>query len=65
LEIIACPKCGSRKILQENQKEDVLKEYTTQDVCMDCGYKGTPIIFDDIEKYKDFLETLKKETKGD
>jgi len=32
---------------------------------MDCGYKGTPIIFDDIEKYKDFLETLKKETKGD
>jgi len=61
LEITACPKCGSRKIFQGRLKEGVLTGYTSKDVCRECGYRGTPLIFDDIENYKKFLEALKLE----
>jgi len=64
LEIIACPKCGSRKIFQGRLKEGVLTGYTSKEVCRDCGYQGIPIIFDDVENYKKFLEALNAE-KGD
>ncbi len=59
MEITACPKCGSRKILQGRLKEGVLTGYTTKDVCRECGYRGPPLIFDDIESYKNFLDSLK------
>jgi hypothetical protein len=64
MEIIACPKCGSRRIFQGRMKDGVLTGYTSREVCRDCGYQGAPIIFDSEEDYIRFIEELKnKETK--
>lgn len=66
MEIIACPKCGSRKIFQGRLKDGVLTGYTTRSVCRNCGYQGMPIIFDNDLEYKKFLKNLsivKKESK--
>ena len=62
MEIIACPKCGSRKIFHGRLKEGSLAGYTPKEVCRDCGYQGIPIIFDDIESYKSFLKALKEKS---
>ena len=61
MEIIACPKCGSRKIFHGRLKEGALSGYTPKEVCRDCGYQGMPLIFDDVEAYKKFLEALESE----
>ena len=61
MEIIACPKCGSRRIFQGRLKEGVLTGYTSKEVCRDCGYQGIPLIFDDVESYKNFLKALEEE----
>lgn len=59
MEITACPKCGSRRIFQGRLKEGVLTGYTSNEVCRDCGYHGSPLIFDTIDDYNKFLEGLK------
>jgi hypothetical protein len=61
MKITACPKCGSRNIFQGRLKEGVLTGYTSREVCRDCGYRGSPIIFDSEKDYKIFFEQLKKE----
>jgi len=61
LKVYACPKCGSKNIRQGTMGDGVLTGYTTKDVCRDCGYQGSPLIFDAEEDYKKFLEGLKKE----
>jgi uncharacterized membrane protein YkgB len=63
MEITACPKCGSQRIFQGRLKEGVLTGYTSREVCRNCGYQGSPFIFDHEEDYKNFLEQLKKEGK--
>lgn len=57
MEIIACPKCGSRRIFQGQMRDGVLTGYNTRSVCRDCGFQGMPIIFDSEENYKKFLKT--------
>ena len=59
MEITACPICGSRNIFQGRLKEGVLTGYTSKEVCRDCGYHGSPIIFDSVEEYNKFLQGLK------
>ena len=54
MSITACPKCGSRKIFQGRLKEGVLTGYTDRYVCRDCGYQGSPLIFDSIDEYHKF-----------
>ncbi len=54
MNITACPKCGSKKIFQGRLKEGVLTGYTDRYVCRDCGYQGSPIIFDSIDEYNKF-----------
>lgn len=60
MEITACPKCGSKKIYQGRMSDGVLTGYTNRKVCRNCGYQGSPIIFDSEKDYKKFLEELKK-----
>ena len=60
MNITACPKCGSRNIFQGRLKDGVLTGYTSREVCRDCGYRGSPIIFDSEKDYKIFVEQLKK-----
>jgi hypothetical protein len=64
MEITACPKCGSRNIFQGRLKDGVLTGYTSREVCRDCGYTGSPIIFDSEKEYNKFLEGLEKDDKG-
>lgn len=59
MKISACPKCGSRRIFQGRMEDGVLTGYTSREVCRDCGYRGSPIIFDSEKEYKKFLEELK------
>jgi hypothetical protein len=56
--IYACPKCGSRRIFQGRLKDGVLTGYTSKEVCRDCGYRGSPIIFDSEIEYKKFLKGI-------
>ena len=55
MKITACPKCGSRNIFQGTMGDGVLTGYTTKDVCRNCGYQGSPILFDSEKEYKKFL----------
>ena len=54
MSLTACPKCGSRKIFQGRLKDGVLTGYTDRYVCRDCGYQGSPLIFDSIDEYNKF-----------
>ena len=54
MSITACPKCGSKKIFQGRLKEGVLTGYTNRYVCRDCGYQGSPLIFDSNDEYYKF-----------
>ena len=60
MDITACPKCGSRRIFQGRLKEGVLTGYSDRYVCRDCGYQGSPIIFDTIDEYSKFLNDIKQ-----
>ena len=64
MNIIACPRCGSRKIYQGTMGDGVLSGFASRDVCRNCGYQGMPIIFDSEEEYKKFLseKNLKKKS---
>ena len=65
MTITACPKCGSRRIFQGRLRDGVLTGYTSKEVCRDCGYRGSPFIFDSIKEYNNFLRQLKKENTPD
>jgi len=60
MSITACPMCGSRKIFQGRLKDGVLTGYTSKEVCRDCGYHGSPIIFDSEKEYYKFLEGIQQ-----
>lgn len=62
MSITACPNCGSKKIFQGRLKDGVLTGYSDKYVCRDCGYQGSPLIFDSIEEYNKF-QTEKKSDK--
>jgi len=55
MKIVACPRCGSKKIFQGTIGNGVLTGYTSLDVCRNCGYRGIPIVFDSKEEYTKFL----------
>ena len=57
MEIRACPNCGSRHIYQGRMGDGVLTGYTTRDVCRNCGFQGSSIIFDSEDGYKKFLKS--------
>lgn len=60
MEITACPNCGSRRIFQGRLRDGVLTGITTRDVCRDCGFQGSALIFDKEEDYNNFYEEKKK-----
>ena len=64
MEIIACPRCGSRRIYQGRMSDGVLTGYTSRNVCRDCGYQGTPIILDSEKDYINFLKNVKQKQKN-
>ena len=62
MKITACPRCGSKKIFQGKLKEGILTGYTpTKYVCRNCGYQGSPLIFDKESEYKKFVSEIEDE----
>ena len=61
MEIIACPRCGSRQIYQGNISDGVLTGYTTRFVCKRCHYQGMPLMFSNEKDYNLFLKDHRKE----
>jgi hypothetical protein len=53
MKILACPKCGSNRI--------VLKGKSASKVCEDCYFSGNFIEFDSREDYDTFFKERKKE----
>ena len=64
MSIVACPRCGSRKIRQGTIGNGVLTGYTSLDVCRDCGYRGIPIVFDSKKEYTKFLREISNTKKN-
>ena len=64
MEIRACPKCGSKKIEMGQMGDGTLYGISSwKSSCKECGYQGSPLIFDNEKDYKDFKEGQAKEEK--
>jgi len=60
--ILACPRCGSKRIEMGTMNQGVLFGVTSwKSVCKNCGYQGEPLIFENEETYQKFLEGLSKD----
>jgi transcription elongation factor Elf1 len=60
--ILACPRCGSKRIEMGTMNQGVLFGVTSwKSVCKNCGYQGEPLIFETEDAYKKFLEGLSKD----
>jgi len=62
LTILACPRCGSKRIEMGTMNQGVLFGVTSwKSVCKNCGYQGEPLIFDTEESYEKFLDGLSQD----
>ena len=60
--ILACPRCGSKRIEMGTMNQGVLFGVTSwKSVCKNCGYQGEPLIFETEEAYEKFLDGLSKD----
>ncbi len=59
-KIIACSKCGSKRIHKITLQEPVFTELDVPYKCKDCGYKGKPKDFDSEKEYQKFNKNKKK-----
>lgn len=60
--ILACPRCGSKRIEMGTMNAGVLFGVTSwKSVCKNCGYQGEPLIFETEDAYERFLEGLSKD----
>ena len=60
--ILACPRCGSKRIEMGTMNQGVLFGVTSwKSVCKNCGYQGEPLIFETEDAYTKFLIGLSKD----
>ncbi len=60
MKIYACPRCGSTDIGMGSLSAGITYGVTSwKEECRNCGYRGHPLIFDDKQKYQDFIENIK------
>ena len=61
MRISACPQCGSKNIYAGKMSSGILFGVSSwMEECRDCGYKGSPIIFESEQKYASFLKKLRE-----
>lgn len=60
MRISACPRCGSKNISAGTMRSGILYGISSwTEECRDCGFKGSPIVFDSEEAYLVFLKKVK------
>ncbi|MFO7678216.1 MAG: hypothetical protein R6V50_07545 [Thermoplasmatota archaeon] len=65
VKITACPNCGSKDIKMGSLGDGVLYGIGSwKQVCKRCGYQGAPLVFDSVEEYKEYYESLHRDTKN-
>ena len=57
--VLACSKCGSKRIHKVTLQEPVFADIDVPFKCDDCGYQGKPREFDSEKEYKEFIKKLK------
>jgi len=57
--IIACPRCGSKRIHKVTLQEPVFVNLDVPYKCEQCGYQGKPREFDSEQEYERFMKTRK------
>lgn len=66
MEITACPICGSKNIGIGTLGDGIISGLSSwNEVCRDCGYQGTSLLFGSEAEYKKFVDALlnaKKQT---
>jgi transcription elongation factor Elf1 len=64
MEITACPICGSRNIGIGTLGDGIISGLSSwKEVCRDCGYQGSSLLFDSEIEYKKFVDMLLKAKK--
>jgi predicted RNA-binding Zn-ribbon protein involved in translation (DUF1610 family) len=58
-KILACSKCGSKRIHKVTLQEPVFVELDVPFKCEDCGYQGKPKEFESEKDYEKFRKKLK------
>jgi|GEM_PF-1605278 len=59
MEITACPVCGSKNIGIGTLGDGIISGLSSwNEVCRNCGYQGTSLIFESEAEYNKFLEGL-------
>ena len=65
--IKACPRCGSPSLKSTSVSEGGMPvglETGDKNVCGNCGFLGTPLVFSNIEEYNIFRNTLEEKQLG-
>jgi transcription elongation factor Elf1 len=59
MEITACPICGSRNIGIGTLGDGIISGLSSwKEVCRNCGYQGSSLVFDSETEYQKFLDAL-------
>ncbi len=68
MEITACPNCGSKNIGIGTLGDGIISGLSSwKEVCRNCGYQGSSIVFESETEYQKFLDALthqKKQQEG-
>ncbi|MBU0496730.1 MAG: hypothetical protein KKC68_00375 [Candidatus Thermoplasmatota archaeon] len=66
MKISACPRCGSKNIFAGKMSSGILFGVTSwTEECRDCGYQGSPLLFNSMDEYVSFLTRLQKQRDQD
>ncbi|VVB60075.1 Uncharacterised protein [uncultured archaeon] len=64
MEITACPNCGSKNIGIGTLGDGIIFGLSSwKEVCRDCGYQGSSLLFESESEYTKFLEALSHQKK--
>jgi hypothetical protein len=60
MRLRVCPRCGSKNIFAGKMSSGILYGVSSwMEECRDCGYKGSPVIFESTDEYITFLKKLR------
>ncbi len=60
MKITACPLCGSKNVGTGGIRDAVHPQEFMKLACRDCGWTGTPLEFDTVDAYQQFLDQHEK-----